>query len=120
MSTWPSTLPPIRVPVSVQPQDQTLRTSMDAGPQKARRRFSAVPTDIGYPMRMTGAQHATLMTFHDTTLKGGSLEFEMSDPVTGDTEDYRFTAPPASNVIVGNEDPDKRILNVQIQIEKLP
>lgn len=120
MATWPSDLPPFRLPISDQPQDGTLRTSMDTGPAKVRRRFTAVPRNMAIPMRMTGAQYDTLQDFYTSDLSGGALEFDLSDPLTGDTEEFRFLEPPAGSVIVGNADPDKRIWNVQLQLEKLP
>lgn len=119
MSTWPASLPGIRIPVTDQPQDQTLRTSMDSGPDKVRRRFSAGVRNQTMPMRLKGSQLDVLEDFYFDTLKGGSLSFDMENP-KGGTSSYRFTAPPTSVMVTGSDDPDNRIYNVQLNVEVLP
>lgn len=120
MATWPSTLPGIRLPVQSSRQDGTIRTSMDAGPQKVRRRFTATSRYYSFPLQMTGSQFATLESFYDDTLGGGSLTFTMDDPHTGSSETFRFQAPPESEFIRGGENPNDRLLNVSISLERLP
>lgn len=120
MATWPSTLPPIRLPVQSSRQDGTIRTSMETGPQKVRRRFTATSRYYSFPLRMTGAQFATLETFFDDTLGGGALTFTMDDPHTGSSETFRFQAPPEAEFIRGGEAPNDRLLDVNIQLERFP
>lgn len=120
MSSWPASLPKIRLPVEHTRQDGTLRTDMEAGPQKVRRRFSAVAQDYRFSLRMTGTQYDTLLDFFEDTLGGGSLRFDMDDPRTGSSEEFRFTASPGGQVVVGNSDPDKRIWDINIELERLP
>lgn len=120
MSTWPSTLPPLRLPVQQSSQDQTLRTSMDAGPQKVRRRFTASSRYYTIPLRLTGADRQTLDTFFNDTLKGGSLEFDMIDPTTDQTEQFRFMGPISARMVRGSDDPDKRLYDIQLNLERLP
>lgn len=114
MSTWPATLPKFRLPLNRRMQDGFLRTSMDAGPQKVRRRTRSTVTRYKFPLEMTGEQLDTLMTFYDET-----VEFNITSE-TGFPGTYRFTAPPSGAVRVGSSDKDERIWDVQIQIEKLP
>lgn len=120
MSTWPSTLPPLRLPVQQTSQDQTLRTSMDAGPQKVRRRFTAGSRYYTIPLRVDGVQKATLETFFDDTLEGGALSFDMEDPVSGTTKEFRFMSPFSARMVRGSDDPDKRLYDIQLNLERLP
>jgi len=62
---------------------------------------------------MSGAQFDILKQFY-----ADYVEFTISDAGLSGT--YRFLSPPAGEIIVGNSDPDKRIWNVQIEIERLP
>lgn len=119
MAQWPATLPGIRLPVSSARQSSLIRTEMDTGPAKVRRRYSGSLLHVQFTMQTTGTQHATLDTFYETTLVGGSLAFEMTDPVSGETENFRFLEPPTSTVVRGGAVAD-RILDVNIRLERLP
>lgn len=55
--------------------DGLIRYQPDAGPAQVRRRSSAVPRPFTGMVILTRAQLATLRTFVDTTLLGGSLPF---------------------------------------------
>ena len=115
MSTWPSTLPGIRLPVEAEHQDGILRTAMDAGPQKARRRFNATSAFYTVPMRMTGTQLGTLNSFYDN-----NLMFTFENPETGDNETFRWASPLSYRAVVGNETPGNRIWDVTLNLERLP
>lgn len=96
---WPTTLPNIQYPspdsgYSRAPQNQALRTSMDAGPPKMRRRFSAGVTPVSINIEMTGAQVAALETFYTTTL-GVVGVFDWINHLTRTPATYRFVEPPA-------------------------
>jgi len=71
-----------------------LRTQMDAGPVKARRRFSAVNESIRGTMLMTRTQWTALRTFYYTTL-GSALPFSWTHPSTYAATNFRFVSPPA-------------------------
>lgn len=120
MATWPATLPDWKFPLSDKADEGFLRTSMDAGPDKMRRRYSAVSRKFQTEMKITGAQRSTLNTFYHDTLGEGALSFERTDPTTDVTEDFRFLTTPDYRLLVGDEDPDKRIYNVTLSLEKLP
>lgn len=62
--------------------DGRLVSQMETGPAKVRRRSSAMPRPIKGEMIMTAAQVASLRTFFNTTLIGGSLPFNFPDPIT--------------------------------------
>lgn len=94
-------------------RDTMLRTEMELGPAKVRRRTTAGVREINGSMIMTPTELASFITFYQTTLKDGSLRFSMNEPVSGASCEMRFTASPAW---------DRRGLNyyVQMQLEILP
>lgn len=96
MATWPAGLPqtPDTQGQVEKPADLLLRTQMDAGPAKVRRRYTAGVRPFNCTFFMTKAQVATLETFYVTTLTGGADAFDWAHPRTGVTESWRFVAPP--------------------------
>lgn len=74
---WPATLPdaPILSGYSEKDQDQQLRTAMDIGPPKVRRRFTAYTTECTINLKLTTALKDTLMNFYNVTTQAGSLPF---------------------------------------------
>ena len=62
------------------PPAVTIKSEMDAGPAKIRRRFTAGVSPVSGTMIMTAAQLATFETFFNTTLLGGSLRFSWTTP----------------------------------------
>lgn len=93
---WPVSLPQrplIRKLQEVAPELR-LRTNMDAGPAKMRRRFQAGVRPFVVSMVLTGAQVETLDAFFGTTLQGGTLRFDFTHPRTGVTGEFRFVEPP--------------------------
>ena len=74
MSDWPAAPFP-QVPL-VEGYDEaapstTVRTKMDAGPPKVRRRYTAGVRNFGIMLDLTLAQVETLDAFYVTTLHGG-------------------------------------------------
>lgn len=120
MATYPSTLPDWQLPVSWQAQNGTVRTSMDTGPDKVRRRFSAVNIPFSAEMEIDGSQRATLETFFHDTLKEGTEEFDRTDPRTDTTESFRFLSPPQFRQKAGASSTSERIYQVTMNLEKLP
>ena len=96
MASWPGTLPatPLLRGYAESPPDLTIRTQMDQGPAKIRRRFTAAPRPMRFAFNMTTAQIAILDTFYVTTLSGGALTFTFTNPRTAATDTYRFLSPP--------------------------
>ena len=99
MAAWPASLPqgPF-VGHSEGFPDELVRTKMDAGPAKVRRRYTASVIPIEYPIQLTTAQVTTLRTFYYTTLNGGVDTFTHDLPRTGVAATLRFTAPPKPRV----------------------
>jgi len=112
MQTWPSTLPnPDYEGFVEQMTNNILRTSMDAGAPKQRRRFTAVFRQIKFSLKkLTSAQRDTLIFFYNTV---GAGEFYWTDPVDGITKTARFIEPPSFSG-------DESLINANISIEVLP
>jgi hypothetical protein len=99
MAAWPASLPqqPSNFADFTQTyQDPLVRTQMDEGEPKVRRRFTKNILIAQYTMLMTTAQCATLRTFYETTLGHGAAVFTFDEFVYGDTSvNHRFIKPPA-------------------------
>ena len=90
MSTWPGTLPQdleLQNFNEVLP-DNLIRSEMDVGPAKVRRRTRANVGLKAGQITCTAAQWTTLETFYNDTVAGGSLTF------TWGSDTLRFTGPP--------------------------
>ena len=78
------------------PPAVTIKSNMDAGPAKVRRRFTAGVEPVSGTMIMTAAQLATFETFFNTTLLGGSLRFSWTKPPAHSVAcEVRFTEVPS-------------------------
>lgn len=92
MAAWPGSLPEVMEPdeYAEQALPQTIRSDMDAGPPKVRRRFSAGISHISRRLAMTSAQVATFETFFNTDTAAGSLRFDWWHPRKKATVQARF------------------------------
>lgn len=96
MVAWPGTLPQFVLRDGYQEgfKDTVLRSDMDSGPAKRRRRFTAAPEPHSFTMELTDAQVDLFRTFFDTTIEGGALGFDMTNPRTLATDTWAFTKTP--------------------------
>lgn len=81
------------------PPDLTIRTQMDSGPAKIRRRFTAGPELVTIPLWLTDAQVDELKDFYSDAIEGtgtfgGTAVFDWEHPRTGDACEMRFIGPP--------------------------
>ncbi len=95
MPAWPGTVPQfvLRENYSEDFGQNLLRSSMDTGPAKRRRRFTAVPKTLNVMMVMTSAELDIFETFYNTTLGGGALSFTFTHPRTDVVESVAFVEP---------------------------
>lgn len=118
-ATWPSTLPnPQADNVSYADVDNALRTQMDAGVDKVRRRYTAVAVPCSVTLQLTEAQVDTLDNFEQTTL-GGVLPFDWLDfrkPSLTVAATYRFKKRPKYSTIPNSVD---KVL-ATLQLEMMP
>ena len=91
--TWPVSLPQVmRLDgLSGKKKSNVIRTTMDAGPAKARRRYSVTTKTFEGSVILNGTQRAILESWHDNTLGNGALRFTMKDPQTLKVCEFRFT-----------------------------
>jgi len=92
--TWPAELPATLLleGLSMQPQNNVIRTSMDAGPKKARRRYTAGSKIFSGKQIFSAEQFEIFKRFYHTVLADGVLRFNFTDPITLETGEFRFTA----------------------------
>jgi hypothetical protein len=96
MPAWPASLPQLVAVAGYQesPPELALRSQMDAGPAKLRRRFTAGVRPLAVRLDLDAAQVETLDTFYVTTLAGGALRFDWVDPRNQGAAELRFVRPP--------------------------
>jgi hypothetical protein len=94
MAAWPAGLPQASLLEGALEtvQDATVRTEMDVGPAKRRRRYTAVVRRFSVPLILTLDQVATLETFYDSTLSGGVDAFDWLHPRTGASVSLAFVS----------------------------
>lgn len=95
MATWPATLPaPALSSLKESPPRNLIRSEMDKGPAKVRRRTTANVRPLSFNLKLTSAEVTTLDTFFVTTVNSGADEFDYTHPRTGDAVTARFVEEP--------------------------
>lgn len=81
MATWP--LPSVRPTgaISFAPVDQTVRTEMEVGTARVRRRTKSRNDILTTTWLMTDSQVTTFRTWFDVDINGGALWFTISLPI---------------------------------------
>jgi hypothetical protein len=112
--TWPELLPAALLinGLSKQPQNNVIRTSMDAGPKKARRRYTARAVKYSGKQIFDAAELAVFEQFYHNVLADGVLRFNFTDPVTLETAEFRLTADYSVSAVEG-------LFEVSVQLERL-
>ena len=85
---------------------------MDAGPKKARRRYTARAVNYSGRQIFDEAELAVFEQFYHTALADGVLRFNFADPVSGETAEFRFTEDYTVSTIDG-------LYEVTLSLEKL-
>lgn len=116
MADWPASLPQSILidGFDMKAGQQMLRSDMDAGPAKQRRRFSAYFTNINGKILVTTTQLDTLRSFFDLDLQGGSLEFNWVHPISNTAAVMRFVEEYSVTPISGDK------FFVMLRLEILP
>ncbi|MGE0256925.1 MAG: hypothetical protein AB7N54_20245 [Alphaproteobacteria bacterium] len=95
--------------------DLLVRTEMDAGPAKVRRRFTAAVRPLSVRLDLDREQVDDLDEFFSDDLEHGALPFDWTHPRTGDAVTFRFTRPPEIR-----PDGDGTVWLAELQLEILP
>lgn len=116
MIDWPPELNGCLLPDGYQESlpDTTIRTQMDVGPPKMRRRSTSAPRLISGTLRLEGSRLDLFEAFYIDTLAGGSLPFNWVSPRTGDPVVAQFGDVPSYSPVSGG------IWDVSISLEVLP
>ena len=117
MANWPSTLPqePIKEGYTETAPNTLIRTNMDAGPAKIRRRYTAGVRTFNMDLFLTTAQVEILDIFYMTTTKGGSEQWTWKNPRTAAVANFRFVSEPTYK-----HEPYKDYYKVSLHLEQLP
>ncbi len=121
MASWP-TFPtdPLVSSYDRSPPDVVIRSQMDVGPDKLRRRTTANPVNYDMTFLATSAEVANMDAFYSSTLQGGSLTFDFTDPDTGTlySNKWRFRSAPVARHAFTNS--TAKYFTVAISLERLP
>lgn len=103
VDNWPSTVPSCFILGSQNENigDGLLRSQMDTGPAKIRRRSSAMPSTLSGSIKMSGAEIDALKAFVVGTLMGGALPFNFPNQ-RGGTSLVRLAAMPTWQRVTGD------------------
>lgn len=107
MATWPATLPaPLLDGYGVNPAEQVVRSDMESGAPRARRRSTARNDHVPVNWRMTDAQFAIFRAWFDDDAEaaGGAAWFSISLPIGNggfSTVEARFAAIYKSSALPG-------------------
>lgn len=96
MPVWPISLPqsPLADSFRETVADNTIRSQVDQGPAKLRRRATAAVGLISCGFLLDKMESAVLSDFYKTGLSGGVLPFTFRHPRTGGSITCRFKSPP--------------------------
>lgn len=117
MAAWPSGndfVPQIDTLKEVPPAN-SIRSSMDRGPDKIRRRTTANVRPISFGLFLSKADLAIFDTFFVTTTASGSGEFDYTHPRTKAACTARFAAEPEYSERSGSG-----FYDVSVSLEILP
>ena len=92
----------------------TIRSDMDTGPAKVRRRFTRSVDMFTASIDLTTSEFSTFETFFNTTINGGVTIFEFDHPITGVLTNFRFVGDPEYSSIGGGN------FRVSMVWEKMP
>ena len=103
MAAWPGTLPNLfQVQGFVETgAENTIRSNMDVGPAKLRRRTTTGIRTHSGAMWLTDAQYTAMRTYYEVTQKFGSLSFTLDD-AHGTNRTFRFLTPPKYTTVGPN------------------
>lgn len=90
--TWPQELPQlIRLNgLSATKKGNVIRSSMDAGPAKARQRYTVSTKNFTGSILVTESQRKILENWYTNVLGMGTLRFKMKDSQTLEYAEFRF------------------------------
>lgn len=96
LNNWPPMLPcPLMDGYSDGVQPNVIRSDMDVGPQKLRRRSTADTVNISFNLLLKSSDVSVLDAFYRVETKSGTLPFNFVHPRTKQTVECRFLSAPS-------------------------
>lgn len=115
MAVWPVSLPPPAInTMNESPADNLIRSNMDKGPAKVRRRTTANVRPLAFTLRLTAQELQTLENFYDVDTYSGAEVFDYIHPRTGAPVSARFAQRPSWG------DTEGIVWNVSVSLEIMP
>ena len=103
------------------PIGATISTQMDFGDPKVRRRTTASPTMVSMRLfPLTLVQLAAFKAFYKVDLMSGALRFDMVNPLTGESLQYRFAKSDGDPYAVRGDRRRPGIVSVEFDLLELP
>jgi len=111
---WPDGLPItlLMEGLAAKRNSNVVRTQMDAGPNKTRRRYTAATKTFTGKMFLDAAQRTELERFYSVSLADGVLRFNFTDPQTLESGEFRFTEDYTENSVDG-------LFEISLSLERL-
>lgn len=94
--------------------DTAIRSDMDVGPAKVRRRYTRSVDKIQMAFNLNQTDWDFFYEFFNTTLNGGVTPFTYYNPLSGETETWRAVSPPSVRPF------GYQTYVVSMQVERLP
>lgn len=110
MTSWPSEIPVTREGYKERPPRRVIRSDMDIGPDKIRRRSSSEIRPVSLTLFLTQEQ---LEIFDEFYLENDSFSFNFVNPRTSQTVSARFIEEPDYSL-------DETMFRVSVSLEILP
>lgn len=95
MATWPSKFCPLMGSFQESPPNNTIRSTMDRGPAKVRRRTTANVRPISFNVFVRNADMQEFDDFYAIDTFSGADEFDFIHPRTKESVKARFVEPPS-------------------------
>ena len=94
MANWPTSIPTCQADYSERRMDGTLRSQMETGPGKTRKRFTATPVFLSLNYMLTAQQVEDMDQFYANTVNQGADSFTFMHPRKQVNVQARFMGPP--------------------------
>lgn len=114
MAVWPTQFRPLINSIQESPPDNSIRSQMDKGPSKIRRRTTANVRPMAFRLLIAKADVETFDDFYTTDTLSGADSFTFTHPRTGQSVEAVFVSPPSYQEKEGNH------YEVSVSIEILP
>lgn len=100
---WSGDLPQCPASWAEQPDPDVIRTEMDIGEDKVRRRSTLLNQKVQVMFYLEPTQYDYFKFFYETTCQMGVIDFTFIHPITGSLDSYSFLQPPSYQFVAGKK-----------------